>query len=155
MEKIKIVEIPASKMVSSGGFNFGDEAMERFVRDILTRHKDIFPRDFMWHKPSTGKIYWYVSIMNLDIDTKDFEIVDFEGGFYAVATAIDPDDGSPDMGQTIQEVEEWVRKSDFFELDYRDDHQMLTHMPAPQTKSIMGYAQLEIFIPIKTKTKPT
>jgi len=155
MEKIKIIEIPTGKMISSGSFNIMSDGaiMTRFSKVLEKYNKDIFPRDFLSYNPQTDKMIWYVSVNNLDaktIDTNGFEIVDFKSGFYAVATAVDTDDNPASLGQTQQEIEEWVRQSSYFELDLVN-RQRLTSMPAPQTKQIMGYAQLEVFVPIKVK----
>jgi len=155
MEKIKIVEIPASKMISSGSFNMMNDGaiITRFSKVLEKYSKDIFPRDFLSYNPQTDKMIWYVSVNNLDIKTIDangFEIIDFEGGFYAVAAAIDTSDNPISLGQTQREIEEWVRQSDYYELDLENRLRM-TQMPAPQTKQIMGYAQLEVFVPIRVK----
>ena len=156
MEKIRIVEIPAGKVISSGSINMGDKTMVQFIKIVEGKHnKDIFPRDFLSFNPQTKKFIWYVSVMNLDvndIDTGGFEIIDFEGGFYAMAAAIDTGDDPGSLDKTQQEIEEWVRQSNHFELDL-ENRQRMTQMPAPQTKKIMGYAQLDVFVPIKVKNQ--
>jgi len=96
-----------------------------------------------------------MSVMNSDmknIDANGFEIIDFNGGFYAVATAVDTGDDPASLDQTQHEIEEWVRQSNYYELDLGNRMRM-TQMPAPQTKQIMGYAQLDVFVPIKVKNK--
>ena len=162
MEKVKIIEIPAGRMIKTPEFVPGSEDFFRIMKQLWTnvvdRHKDIFHRDFMPWNDDTGKGFWLYSTMGIDIekfDTSGFEIIDFEGGYYATATAIDPDDGNTEsMDKTNQEIKDWVNQSKFFELDFdmRRNRCFMTQMPlGDKAKDVMDYAQLEIFIPIKPK----
>ena len=125
MEKVKVIEIPAGKMIKTPEF----AEMEDFFRimkqlwvNVVDRHTDIFPRDFYSKNDDTGKDFWLYSIMGIDtgkFDTSGFEIIYFEGGYYATATTIDPDDGTTEsMDKATQEIKEWVNQSKFFELDF-------------------------------------
>jgi len=159
MEKVKIVKIPASKMIVSPEFEMEGEkffqVMQGFWRNVVDRHKDIFPRDFLLIDPKTGKANWYFSAMNIDtgkFDTTGYEIIDFEGGYYATATAIDENMDSFD--QTFNEIRNWVQQSKSFEIDLRKNRLYMTQMPVPdddELKTAMGYEQLEIFVPIKIR----
>jgi hypothetical protein len=149
MEKIKIIEIPACKVVSSDRFNIGDEIFDKFSESILEKQHDLFPHDFMWFDSKSGKMVWYYVLMNKSIDTKGFQIIDFEGGLYASAVAKDSDDVDGEL--VYNTIKEWIKQSGCFEIDEREEHQTMFHMPLPWTKEIMGYAQLEIFVPIKAK----
>lgn len=73
MEKVKIVNIPPSKMVSSGRFELGDEVFKRFSEKILGKQVDLFSQDFMWFDPKSGKMVWYYSLINKSIDTDGFD----------------------------------------------------------------------------------
>jgi hypothetical protein len=155
MEKITIVEIPSGKMISSGECNIGDKTFTRFYENVIAKNTDILPRDFLHHNHETGKSIWYYSVLNLDvgkIDTTGFEIIDFEGGFYAKATAIDPpDDNSASLKQTYQEIIDWVNGSKYFEIDCREERLSMQQMPAQRAKEIMGNAQTEVLIPIRPR----
>jgi predicted transcriptional regulator YdeE len=111
----------------------------------------------MLFNDDTGKNYWAYLILGIDtgkFDTTGFDIIDFEGGYYATATAIDPDDSDESLQQTIQEVKDWVNQSKFFELDFvmSKNRCFMSNMPlGDHAKEAMDYAQLEIFIPIKRK----
>ena len=161
MEKVKIIEIPAGKMIKTPEFNPPSEEFFRIMKqlwvNVVDRHTDIFPRDFMPHNEDTGKDYWLYSITGIDtgkFDTSGFEIIDFEGGLYATAVAIDPDDDNESLRSTIQEVKDWVNKSKFLELDFdmKRHRCFMTQMPlGDKAKDVMDYAQVEIFIPVKSK----
>jgi len=87
-------------------------------------------------------------------NTSGFEIIDFEGGLYATATAIDPDNDKDSMQKTIQEVKEWVNQSKFFELDFDMKRKRCFMSQRPlgdKAESTMDYVQVEVFIPIKKK----
>lgn len=149
MEKIKIVDIPACKVVSSGRFTIGDEVFNKFSESILKKQCDLFPHDFMWFESKSGKMVWYYVLMNKSIDANDFETIEFAGGLYASAVAKDGDD--VDWELVYNTIKEWIEQSGCFELDESEEHQTMFNMPLPRTKEIMGYAQLEIFVPIKVK----
>ncbi len=165
MEKIKIIKIPASKMIKTPEFDPGSESffqiMQKLWITVVDKHKDIFPRDFMPFNDDTGKNFWLYSVMGVDMkkfNTDGFEIIDFEGGYYATATAIDPDDNSENLDKTIQEVKDWVIQSDGFELDFTKNRLFMSRRPLgdgddEEVKKALGYIQLEIFIPIKIKNK--
>ena len=162
MEKVKIIEIPAGKMIKTPEFVPRSEdffrIMKRLWTNVVNRHEDIFHRDFMPWNDDTGKEFWLYSTLGIDIekfDTSGFEIIDFEGGYYATAAAIDPDDGNTEsMDKTNQEIKDWVNQSKFFELDFdmRRNRCFMTQMPlGDKAKDVMDYAQLEIFIPINNR----
>ena len=163
MEKVKIIKLPASKMIKTPEFDMEGESffkmMRKFWKNVVDRHQDIFPRDFM---PITDapKNFWLFSIMGIDtgkFNMEGFEIIDFEGGYYATATASDPDDGTnEDFIKTIQEVKEWVNQSGSFELDFTETRLGLSHRTVGDDEELqkaLGYVQVAIFIPIKIKKK--
>jgi len=90
-------------------------------------------------------------------DFKEFHHAeDFEGGYYAVATARDPDDGTTkSLDETIQEVKDWVIQSDVFELDFTKTRFIMSQRPRGDDEELhkaMGYVQVELFIPVKLKS---
>ncbi len=76
-----------------------------------------------------------------------------EAKSYASAVSKDGDDVDGEIVYSI--IKEWIEQSGCFELDEREEHQTMFHMPLLRTKEIMGYAQLEIFVPIKVKKRET
>ncbi|MNC53372.1 hypothetical protein D3C75_1027760 [compost metagenome] len=82
------------------------------------------------------------------MDTAGFEVVDFEGGLYAVATSIDGNE--EDSSKVYHQIVEWVVNSGCFEMD--EGRFSLGHITTPQSATkAMGYAQMENYIPIKIK----
>ena len=155
MEGIRIIEIPKCKMVSSGEVP-EDEAGEDFFDGKFTKWFgnltiDIFPRDFLLRNPQNKKLVWYYALPeNCNIDTMDFEIINFWGGLYATAVSIDGND--EDGIKVFNGIKEWVEKSGCFELDERENHDhMFNIITSPKAKQAMGYEQLEIYVPIKIK----
>jgi predicted transcriptional regulator YdeE len=163
MEKVKIIKIPAGKMIKTPDFDPGSadfvSIMNQLFTNVVGRHEDIFQRVFMLWNDDPVKGFWLYSVMGIDIekfDTSGFEVIDFEGGYYATATAIDPDDRKNDESivETYQEIIDWVNQSKFFELDFdmKRNRCFMSQMPlGDKAKGAMDYAQLEIFIPIKSK----
>ncbi len=148
-----ISEFPSSfKAVSSGWTQGWDEEklnrfMMKWISDILP--SDLTPQDFLCH--DAGNFMW-IRVLTNDalntIDTEDYEVIDFLGGLYISAVAID--DNMGDVMSTIAYLENWVREEDNFELDYGPGRYRMTHMlTLPKTFEALGYHQLKIFIPVK------
>jgi len=132
--------------------------MKQLWVNVVDRHTDIFPRDFYSKNADTEKDFWLYSIMGIDtgkFDTSGFEIIDFEGGYYATATTIDPDDGTTEnIDKATQEIKEWVSQSKVFEFDFdmKRNRCFMSNRPlGDKEKEILDYIQVEIFVPIKRK----
>ena len=157
--RIRIVEFPRCKMASSGysrdenPFAEGG-TLRRFDQwwseEDKKRADKWFPRDFMMYDPDEKALTWFYALPDGAEWPVDFEVVDYEGGLYASAVAIDGDD---EDGQAVYEsLKEWVKVSGNFELDERPGHYNLWHVISPQKVSeVIGHNQLEIFVPIKIK----
>ncbi len=87
MQSVRIYEMPACKMVSSGTGMFGEGKFNLFDEWLSSQKKGLFPKDFLfWAGEGFIWLYMYEDGMNVP---NEFEIVDFQGGLYAVATDID------------------------------------------------------------------
>ena len=105
----------------------------------------------MYGREEQAHIYYYF-IPDGETPDCDYDIIDFEGGLYAVAAAIDSN--SEDEQRVYGGIKEWVENSNVFDLDERPGHYDLCTIITPEYVSeAMGYEQLEIYIPIKLKTK--
>jgi hypothetical protein len=96
---------------------------------------------------------WLKLLPDDKVDTKGFEMIDFLGGLYVSAIAID--ENIDDLMKTIDYLKNWVNKQDNFELDFRPGrYRMTRRFTADETSEVfekaLGYGQLEVFIPIKT-----
>ena len=94
MENVRIIEIPQCKMVSSQCGMFGDGKLESFNEWFSSLPRTIFPNDFLWFDNDQGGLIWYY-IYNDGMNLPEaFNIIDFPGGLYAVASDIDGQDSS-------------------------------------------------------------
>jgi len=161
MFKIRIYEFPKCKMVSSGYSKMDEGAFdeggklsrfENWWSEYDKKRKDRwFSRDFMMYERDKDALIWYYAIPDDAVIDCDYEIIDFEGGLYASDVAIMGN--SEDEERVYGEIKEWVKNSDFFELDERPGHYDLSHGITSETQKIMGYMQLEIYVPIKLRIK--
>lgn len=150
---VRIMSLPACKMVSSGYGFFGEEKFDRFSEwfgKFSNNGEYIWemPKDFAWYDPEKGATLWWFVKPDYDVDIQDFDIVDFEGGLYV--TAVSRDDDDADGGRVYAGIKKWIEKSDMLELDERTGHQTMYHVVTPKRiKEEFGFHQLEILVPVK------
>lgn len=153
---VKIVELPKCRMATSGT---GERnTLKRFdkmwMKLDLKRKDKFFARDFMWHDKNTNNCIWWYAVEEwvTEADTNGFKIIDFEGGIYAAA--ISKQEDFNDGMRVYNGINEWVNSSESFELDEHAERPHLWHVVgSPTSDSALGYRQIEIFVPIKLRTK--
>ena len=150
---VRIIELPACKMVTSGPFTEDPTAFERFNEWFSaydkTRADQFYPRDFMWCSPE-GSFAWGYAVTEPPEDTGGFGIIDFPGGLFAVAVSVDAD--GKDHNRVYNGIQEWVRKSGCFVLDENDARRSLGNITSPMhTKDVMGWHQMDLYFPIRIK----
>ena len=158
---IRILEFPKCKALSSGYCKLDEEPfaeggkLQQFEicwKEFDEKRSDNwFNRDFVMNGHEKG-IIWYYALPDDVIVECDYEIIDFEGGLYASDVAIlgNADDESRVYGA----IKEWINKSELFEIDERSDHYDLSSGIQPVwLEKAMGFMQLEIYVPIKFRTK--
>lgn len=128
---------------------------DRMWSKLDTKRKDrFFARDFMWYDAETkGTIWWYaIEDWVTETDTEGYEIIDYEGGIYAAAIS---KDGDHEDGTRVHNgIYDWIVNSGCFDPDDRPGHHTMFHIAGtPESKKVLGYAQLEIFRPIKQRSK--
>lgn len=107
MQSVRIYEMPDCKMVSSETGMFGDGKLESFEDWFSHQKPSLFPKNFLfWDGSGFRWLYLYEEGMDVP---KEFEIIDFEGGLYAVATDIDQ---KTDMEAMKKEVDFFWTKTD-------------------------------------------
>lgn len=147
MDGIRIVELPAARMATSGtrdleGFDQWWSAVDRERTDRF------FPRDFMGFDPDTQRLVWYYALPESVSDTGGYDTVDFPGGLYAACVSRDQDD--QDGERVYQAVKEWVQQSGCFVLDEGAGRHTLFHVITSDAAfRAMGYRQLDLYIPIR------
>ena len=144
MQSIRIYEMPACKMVSSGIGLFGEEKFERFNEWMSAQKRSMFPKDFLfWDNSGFHWLYMYDESLNVP---SEFEIIDFQGGLYAVATDIDQ---QTDNELMKTEVDKFLNENGFErDLSRSELGNIIT---SPLVQKTLGYEQMDYYTPIKAK----
>ena len=146
MQGVRIYQIPPCRMVSSGTGMFGDGVLERFNAWFSRQPRGIFPKDFLfWDGAGFRWLYLYEKGMKIP---PEFDIMDFPGGLYAVATDID---GKTDREALDREVAAFLEQSGF-ERD-PDRFDLGNVITPPAASKILGYNQMDYYTPIRAKQK--
>ena len=100
------------------------------------------------------KAFWLWAVEDgvTDADVLPYQLIDFEGGLYAAAIAIDED--NDDCVRVYNSVKKWLEDSGF-ELDEGSKRRVLGHMlnPDVEIKKALGYNQFDMYVPIKIRGK--
>ncbi len=146
---VRIIELPPVRMARSGS---GDlEAFDRWwSTDFNQRNNQLCPRDFMWYNPQLGSLEWLYALPEGLNDTAGYEVFDFPGGLYAVAACKDED---AEIEKTSKLIHTWVEKSGIFEeAPESSGRYEMGHVITPRNaREIMGYHQMDLFVPIVLK----
>ena len=142
MQSVRIYEMPACKMVSSGVGMFAEENFNLFDEWLSSQKRGLFPKDFLyWAREGFNWLYMYEDGMSVP---KEFQIIDFPGGLYAVATDIDQ---KTDKQLMNTEIDEFLRNNGFKRDTSRAE--LGNIITSPLVKKIMGYEQMDYYFPIK------
>lgn len=155
----RVIEMPPFRAVSSGydtfdrifapdGFNkwIGDHGS--MIKQSIYGHA----YDFMWHEDDKTVWIWAVEDGVNAADTAPYELLDFEGGMYVVATA--NEDDSDDLWEVTSTMAKWIADSGVFEDDSRPGHRGMGHMVGcGAIQKALGFGQQEIFFPVKFRAK--
>ena len=146
MENVRIYEIPACRMVSSGSGMFGDGVLEKFMEWMEEQRREIFPKDFLWFDGS-GFVWYYLYEDGMSVPD-GMEIVDFGGGLYAVGTGIDGDEA--DAVRTKAEIDAFIEKSGCFEKD-PSRAELGNIITGDAAQKALGYCQMDYYTPIRLR----
>lgn len=154
MENIRIIKIPQLKVVSSGAITNMEE-FEAFDKwwSSIDMSQYITPRDFMWYNEKEKYMEWVIAIPNNCNDFGKYQLVDFPGGLYAVATSKDTEE---DCNNAEEQIRKWVNESGYFELSTKENdttiRYTMVHVFTPKIfKEKMGYHLSDNFVPIVTR----
>lgn len=146
---IRGIELPKGKAARSGKSDLDE--FDKWWSSIKVE-QNIFPRDFMWFNPVLNDFEWLFIIPENLTDTNGYEVFDFPGGLYAVATAIDGED----INRVNRLIHQWVDNSDCFEVSNTENDSVVRydmgHIITPEifyTK--MGYHLMDLYVPIVVK----
>lgn len=144
MQSIRIYEMPDCKMVSSGIGMFGEEKFDRFSEWFSTLEIGLFPKDFLFWDGS-GFHWLYIYQDGLQVPD-EFDIIDFKGGLYAVATDIDQ---KTDTELMKREVDTFLADNGFMRDTSRSE--LGNIITSPEVYKILGYEQMDYYFPVKAK----
>jgi len=146
MEKVRIYEIPKCRMVSSKCGMFGDGKLEKFDQWFSKLPKSMFPKDFLFFdKKKEGFVWYHMYEENMNVPD-DFDLIEFQGGLYAVASGIDGENNT----RAIQTIKHFIKNSDCFIED--ESRQYLGNViTPPAAEKVMGFVQMDYYVPIKSK----
>ena len=162
IQNMRLIEIPKFRAVSSGaqplGKIFGGES--QFLtwvkaHDHLLKKHLFEPQDFVWHEDrDVNKSVWILAVQDevTQADTAPYEIVEFPGGMFLVATGDENDNA--DLEVTVGGMFAWINSSEVFE--YGDfPISGMSNMPNPDgaIDKALGIAQQQIFLPLKFRVK--
>ena len=142
MQCVRIYEMPDMKMVSSGRGMFEDARFTAFDEWMSSQKRGLFPKDFLyWDENGFVWLYMYEEGMSVP---EPFEVIDFKGGLYAVATGIDQ---KTDREKMSAEVNQFLNENGFErDLSRKELGNIIT---SPMAREIMGYEQMDYYTPIK------
>lgn len=144
MQSIRIYEMPSCKMVSSGMGMFGENKFNMFEEWFSSLKRSLFPKDFLcW--TGEGFVWLYMFEEGMSVPS-EFEIIDFEGGLYAVATDIDQ---KTDKELMNIEIDKFLSENGF-ERDI-SRLELGNIITSPLAKEVMGYDQMDYYFPIQVK----
>lgn len=142
MQSIRIIEFPECRMVSSGTGMFGQEKFERFNEWFSSLSRSIYPKDFLLFD-GAGFCWLYIYDDSLKVP-EDFEITQFKGGLYAVATDIDQ---QTDVEAMDKQVDDFLAENGFMRDNSR--FRMGNIITSPHISEVLGYNQMDYYAPIK------
>jgi hypothetical protein len=143
---VRIVELPACRMATSKGHDL-DEFGRWWSALDKTRVDKFFPRDFMYYDAKAGELVWLFALPE-GASAGAYDVIDFAGGLYAVATSKDNDDA--DGERVLNSIKAWVKTTGAFADDESDTRPTLFHVITPNAAfEKMGYRQLDIYLPVK------
>lgn len=148
METVRVYEIPACKMVVSGGGMFGDGVLEKYMEWMEAQKRSMFPRDFLSFD-GQAFIWFYIYEEGMEVP-EDLKIVDFPGGLYAVATGRDGDDA--DAQAAKRAIDAFIESSGCFERDC-SRAELGNIISTPAAEAALGYSQMDYYTPIRVKQR--
>ena len=144
MQSVRIYEMPACKMVSSGIGMFGEKKFNIFEEWFSSLKRGLFPKDFLYWA-GEGFVWLYMFEDGMEVPP-ELDIIDFQGGLYAVATDIDQ---KTDRELMDTEIDKFLSENGFERDTLRSE--LGNVITSSLAKKIMGYEQMDYYIPIKVK----
>jgi hypothetical protein len=176
LQEVRIVAVQPFKAIVSGfGAIFDPEGsgtiFDKVFGSMVPGKKHLFKKPFItgepvffqaycphffkkWpcedcYKVFKGQFVFAVEDSVTEADAAPYEIINFEGGLFAVTTAIGEDEESYKNKKNC--IEKWLETSGF-ENDYASGRLRMSTMinPNEDVKAVLGFAQEDMYVPVKT-----
>lgn len=148
MQNVRILSMSPCRMVSSGAGMFGQERFDRFMAWMDQQERTLHPRDYLyWDDEIQGMCWLYEYSESLAVP-EEFEVVDFPGGLYAVATDIDQ---RTDMEGMKAAVDAFLQAHGLERDPGRAE--LGNIISAPEVSAILGYEQMDYYAPVRKSEK--
>jgi len=160
MELIRVIALPSCRMISSGAdasCDFSEAGLlgrfDRFFTEFSKNQINRFsPLDFLYFDEEKGGLVWNYVLEEGRTAPEGWDVVDFQGGLYAVYDAIDNDPET--NGAEHKALMEKIDKTPQLELDVRPDRPIMGHIISPpEVITAMGAGVMETFVPVRLKVK--
>ena len=132
-----------------------EESLMGWMGDHSDLEKDIIFDccDFLCRR-NDGTFRWLYTVHDrvTSIETASYDIIDFEGGLYAMAVSINDDHDS--IGKVEDKIIKWLESANFeydIERDVMGNMPYLNESDDDEIKRGLGYHQLQRYIPIRLK----
>ena len=150
MQGIRIVEMPDCQMVSSGIGMFGEEKFTGFFEWFTAQPYTMYPKNFLYFEDGKngGKSgFHWLYMLDAGVTAPDgYDVLDFKGGLYAVATDIDQ---QTDMDALDAERDAFLDKHGFAVDESRP--RMGNVITSPAAEMVLGYSQMDYYTPIQAR----
>ena len=165
LRNMRVIQIQTFRAVSSGSMTFdqlfgpGGFDEWRKAHDHLLISPVYDPPCLLWHEGARetwghgqNVFIWAVKDGVTSADTAPYEVIEFPGGMFLVATG---DEKEPeDLNETVSRMFKWIEDSDVFE--YGDFPKSgMCNMPevGGRIDKVLGIEQQQVFLPLKFRTK--
>ncbi|MDE7326139.1 MAG: MerR family transcriptional regulator [Lachnospiraceae bacterium] len=150
---IMIVRIPKFRAVTSGLLPFEElfggefepwqEAHNHFFKPVI-----FDAPDFLCEKDGKAEWIWAIKEEVTNADTTPYEVIEYQGGLYAVSVSMDGDGESHDKVRS--KVEKWLENTNFV-ID--KERGLMGHMVYvdEEIKEGLSYDQMILYAPVKLK----
>lgn len=159
LKNMRLIEIPRFRAVSSGEHTLEEIFGPGGFCEWCGKHPELMKRgafeeeDLLWHEGNDINRSVYIQAIRDDVtedEVRPYEIMEFMGGMYLVATADEKDDA--DLNETVAGMFQWIDECEVLE---RGDYPVsgMCNMPNPDgaLDKALGIAQQQIFLPVKIK----
>jgi len=154
LQNMRGIEIPKFRAVSSGlktndelfgknGFCHWESKNNHLIQNQITDEPG-----FMWHEGDKNILIRPIKDSVTEADVAPYEIIEFPGGMFLVATADENDNN--DLSETVNCMMNWIKNSGIFE--YGDFPKSgMCNMPnvGGAFDKALNIAQQQIFLPLK------